>query len=138
MKITIKRKDVFDKVRSEVFYRGEVRRGENVEVAAIAQMSEDDSAVFGDFFEEAANDALGELLIWHYPSLEIDGDAVFDLCPPASWPMLEEELKSALENYIVHRVVGRWMNTIGIGVEDRTEADVIKIRRLLTKREKPL
>lgn len=138
MNITIKKEDVFKKVCSEMFYRGEVRHRENDEVAAIAQISADDSEMFGDLFEEAANDALGELLIWRQPSLDIDTDAVYEVCPPAAWPPLESELRRAIETYIIHRVVYRWMTIIGIGAEDYTEVDTIRIRRILTKREKPL
>ena len=138
MNIIISSENVFKKVCSEVFYRGEVKRGENVDVAAIAQMSEDDKAVFNDLFEDAAGDALEELMIWHNPNLSIDGDAKFEVCPPASWPMMVEELTKAIEVFMVHKIVNRWMYMLGIGAEDFTKSDALKIRMLLTKREKPL
>lgn len=134
MKITIDRKRVFDKVRSEVFYRGEVRP----DVSATVQMSTDDSDVFGDLFEEAAEKALGELLIWGYPSVAVAGDAVFELCPPVSWPIMTEELTRAIEVFMVHKIVNRWMLMLGVGSEDFQNEDSLNIRRVLNKREKPV
>lgn len=138
MKIIIERGKVFEKVRTEVFYRGEARKAELADVASMAQMSQDDAPMFGDLFEETAKRVLGELMIWRYPSVEVSEDAVFEVCPPASWPNLGNELKSAIEVYMVHAIVNRWLYMLGVGAEDFSDADALGIRRVLTKREMPL
>ena len=132
MRIEIDKERIFDKVRSEVFYRGETRK--ESPAASKAQMSEDDRDVFEDLFEEAAAGVVGELMIWGYPVF----NGAFEVCPPSSWPLITEELKRAIEVYMIHVIVNRWMYMLGIGAEDFSERDLRNIKVILTKREKPI
>ena len=139
MNIIVERKKVFDRVCSEVFLRGEVKKDEKADVAAMAQMSADDKDVFDDLFAEASKEVLGVLSIWSNPRLALsDEGATFRVCPPPSWSQMVEELTLAVEVFIVHKVVNRWMYILGIGAEDFSATDAFEVKRILTKREKPL
>lgn len=141
MKISILKKEISDRVKAATFYAAEGVKPEKGDVAAMAQLSDDDGDVFEDLLSDAATEVNAVVMgMWSSSNFVIEDDAVaFEVYPPYSWVRnMDGELKRAVMDFMAHRITERWLAVFGIPAVNRAEELKMDIRIILSRREKPL